>query len=197
MLSSVAKQVGLQIKYSKLSEGFTNPTIKKAFNLLETARIIQRIWAASPAGLPLSANASEKKFKALMLDIGLMTRMSGFSIENEYQKSDLLAIFSGAMAEQFIGQELLAAGNDLYYWSRSAKSSTTEIDYLISLNQQIIPIEVKSGSKGRLRSLHILLEEFKNVQQAYVFSEAKYSEQSGRKIVFLPLYYLTTVIQKK
>ena len=132
VLSSVAKSVGQQIKYTHLSEGFSIPTIKKAFDLLSLAQLIQKVSAASPAGLPLGASASERKFKAIIVDVGLKQQICGIPVNIEYQKTDLLTIYQGALAEQYVGQELLAAGqNELYYWSREAKSSSAEVDFLI------------------------------------------------------------------
>ena len=82
-------------------------------------------------------------------------------------------------AEQFIGQELRTISNEnLYYWSRDARGSNAEVDYLVETEGQIIPIEVKSGKAGSLKSLHLLLKTFNNIKQAYVFTEDKYE---GRK----------------
>jgi predicted AAA+ superfamily ATPase len=190
VLDSVSKNVGRQIKYSNLAEGFTNPTIKKAFELLETARLFKRVCSSNPNGIPINANRSEKTFKAIMLDIGLFSRLSGFSISTEFNKTSLLSIFKGAMAEQFIGQEMISAGHiDLHYWSRQAKSSTAEVDFLIEKQNEIIPIEVKSGAGGSLRSLHLLLNTYPNIKKGFVFSEASFGEISNQKLVFIPLYY--------
>jgi predicted AAA+ superfamily ATPase len=195
VLTSSAQKVGQQIKYSTLAEGYSNPTIKNAFELLETARLISRVSAASPAGLPLGASVSSKKFKAIMLDCGLLAHLSGLSQASEFQKEDLLAIFRGALAEQFIGQEArAAAGTPLYYWSREARNSNAETDYLIEKQGQIIPIEVKSGKSGSLKSIHLLLETFKNVKEALVFSDAPFGELTEKSIRFLPLYFAGSVI---
>ena len=159
VFSSVARSVGRQVKYAHLAEGYTNPTIKKAFDLLCLALVIRKVPTSSPPVLPLGASASERKFKAVLVDIGSMQHLSGMPPDLEYVRSDLLAIHQGAMAEQFVGQELLAAGQDeLYYWAREARSSTAEVDYLISVRGRIHPVEVKSGASGRLRSLHLLLD---------------------------------------
>ncbi|MDZ7292473.1 MAG: ATP-binding protein [candidate division KSB1 bacterium] len=190
VLTATAKHVGHQIKYSKLAEGFTNPTIKKAFDLLSLAQVIRKVPATSPAGLPLGAAASERKFKALMLDIGLMQHLCSLPVEVEYAKSDLLSIYQGALAEQFVGQEMLCAGQtDLYYWAREAKSSSAEVDYLIVKDGKIHPIEVKSGAAGKLKSLHLLLQNYPNCTSGYVFSSASYAELPEQKLIFLPLYY--------
>jgi predicted AAA+ superfamily ATPase len=190
VLSATAQRVGKQIIYSHLADGFTNPTLKRAFGLLNMAQLIHRVPNADPAGLPLGASASEKKLKAIMVDIGLMHSLSGLPVDVEYQKSDLLAIYQGAMAEQFVGQELLAAGQpELYYWSRDAKSSTAEVDFLINKQGRIFPIEVKSGPSGRLKSLHLLLSNYTNISSGYVLSTQNYVELPEQKLTFLPLYY--------
>lgn len=197
VLANVAQQIGYQIKYSRLSEGFSNPTIKKAFALLATAKLITKVSATTPAGLPLSANATGKVFKAIFLDIGLLVRLSGLSVSHEYQKNNLLATYRGALAEQFIGQELRAGGQELYYWRRNAKSSTAETDYLIVKRGQIIPVEVKSGSKGRLRSLHLLMKEYQNIAQAAVFLDAPFAGENDDRIKYLPLYAVSGFLRGK
>lgn len=195
VLLNASQKVGEQIKYTEMADGFSSPTIKKAFILLETARLFKKVRASSPAGIPLGASASEKKFKAIMLDIGLMASLNGLNISKEYLKSDLLSIFRGAMAEQFVGQEILAATNaDLYYWAREAAGSSAETDFLIEKLGKVIPVEVKSGKSGSLKSLHLLLDTYKNVENAYVFSNAAFGEISEKKITFLPLYYTASAV---
>jgi len=195
VLFNTSQKVGEQIKYTEMADGFSGPTIKKAFHLLETARLFKKVRASSPAGIPLGASASEKKFKAIMLDIGLMANLNGLNISKEYLKSDLLSIFRGAMAEQFVGQEILAATNtDLYYWAREAAGSNAETDFLIEKLGKVMPVEVKSGKSGSLKSLHLLLETYKNVENAYVFSNAAFGQISEQKISFLPLYYTASAV---
>ena len=190
VLFNVSQKVGEQIKYSELANGFSNPTIKKAFDLLENARLIKKVKAANPSGIPLGASAKDKKFKSVMLDIGLMANLNGINISKEYMKSDLLSVFRGSMAEQFVGQEILAATNsDLYYWAREASGSSAETDYLIEKQGKVIPVEVKSGKSGSLKSLHLLLRAYGNVENSFVFSDANFTQIPEQKITFLPLYF--------
>ena len=187
---STARSVGRQIKYARLAEGFANATIKKGFDLLCLAQVIRRVHSAAPSGLPLAASASQKRFKALLVDIGLMQSLCGMHVPTEYAKRDLLDVYEGAMAEQFVGQELLAGGQEaLYYWSREARGSTAEVDFLASAGGQILPIEVKSGPSGRLRSLHLLLRTYPNCPKGFVLSTAPYDEMPDEKLAFVPLYY--------
>ncbi|RLD12866.1 nuclease [candidate division KSB1 bacterium] len=189
VLLNTARSVGQRIKYNRLAEGFTSPTIKRAFDLLQMARIVYKIPAASPAGLPLGASANERKFKASFLDIGLMQFISGIKIHEEFNKEDLLAIYNGALAEQFVAQQLIACNKgELYFWAREAKSSSAEVDFLTVSNGQICPIEVKSGKAGRLKSLHLLLKEFPNVPMGYVCSSQPFAELPEQRLKFIPLY---------
>ncbi len=190
VLTSISQNVGQQIKYSKLAMGFSNPTLKKGFDLLVMARIIAKISSADPSGLPLGASSSDKVFKGLMVDSGLMRYLSGMPIDVEYQKAELLNIYKGGMAEQFVGQEMLMSQNgSLHYWSRRARSSSAEVDYLAIIDGEIYPIEVKSGPSGRLKSLHIFLETYKNCPKGIVFSSGPYRNLTEERITFIPLYY--------
>ncbi len=190
VLKSVAQKTGEQIKYTALAEGFTNPTIKKSYDLLETAKLFHKIQAVSNIGFPLGANVSGRKFKSLMLDIGLLAHLNGLSLSEEYLKNDLSSLFRGKMAEQFVGQELLSSGqNQLYYWARDAKNSNAEIDFILQKNNQFIPVEVKSGPAGKLKSLHLCLEIHPTIKNAAVFSEAVFGKMNVQKINFIPLYF--------
>ena len=189
-LTSIARNVGHQIKFTRLSDEFTGPTNKKAFDLLQLAKVVHKVCAASPASLPLGASASERKFKALMVDIGLMNSLNGLRSGLEYGKHDLLSIYNGALAEQFVGQEFISADRETpCYWSREAKSSSAEVDYLIVRENKICPVEVKGGASGKLRSMHLLLQSFPNIEQGYVLSAAPYGALPDQKMTFIPLYY--------
>jgi predicted AAA+ superfamily ATPase len=189
IFTSLPQHVGQQIKYARLGEGYSNQTLKKAFDALCLAQVARRIPAVDPSGLPLGASASAKVFKALMLDLGLMRYLSGMPDDIEYAKGDLLAIYRGAMAEQFVGQEMLVSQQgSLYYWNREAKSSAAEVDYLAVFGGKIHPVEVKSGTTGSLRSLHLFLASYPDSGEALVFSDRTYSTLPEQKITFLPLY---------
>jgi len=196
VFTNIAKSIGQQIKYSRLTDGFTTPTIKKAFDLLTQAKVIYKVSSASPAGLPLGSSASEKKFKTTLVDIGIVQYLCGMSQSDEFKKSDLLAIYKGVLAEQFVGQEILAAGHsDLFYWSRDAKSSTAEVDYLVIKKGKIMPVEVKSSASGRLRSLHMILNDYKNIPEGCVLSSAKFAKLPKQNLTFTPIYFTYSILR--
>jgi len=197
-LSGVAQGVGQQVKYSRLAEGHSHTTIKRAFDLLCKARVITRVPSARPSGLPLGAKVSANRFKAILVDVGLWQHLCDMKVDSEYTKNDLLDVYRGAMAEQFVGQEMsVSQGLDLHYWSREAKGSTAEVDYLAVVDGSIYGIEVKSGPAGKLRSLHLLLEKYDNIKGGFVFSSGPYAELSEQNLTFIPLYFAYSTTRLK
>ncbi len=186
---NVAKSVGEQLKYTRLNDAGSSQANRKAFDLLVKARMIHKIPACDPSGLPLGATANPKKFKASMLDIGLLQRLCQVPAELELQQENLLAIYRGKLAEQFVAQELLAwHGSELYYWSRDARGSSAEVDFLAVKKGEIFPVEVKSGAGGSLRSLHLMLKKYPHCPAGLVLYSGIYRNLPEQKIVFMPLY---------
>jgi uncharacterized protein len=193
VLQNTVQKVGQQIVYTKLSDRFTMPTIKKAFEALANARLLHKVKNVSIAGLPLTP--AGKQFKAVFLDIGLLVKYSGMNIANEMKNETLLGMFKGALAEQFVGQELVAVQNELNYWARTEKNSTAEVDYVIIEEGSIIPIEVKASAKGALRSLHVLLESHQHITKAYIFSEAPLGKLDQYN--FVPIAYVNAFLNNE
>jgi predicted AAA+ superfamily ATPase len=190
VLTSVGRSVGRQITYTSLAEGYTHPTIRTAFDALRRARIVHKISAARLVGAPLGAAVSARTRKAILVDLGLMHALTDMSVDAALLRHDLLDVYNGALAEQFVGQELLAATDrDLFYWSRSAKGSTAEVDYLVTPGGSVRAVEVKSGPAGKLKSMHLLLAEHPEVAPGSVLSTARYAELPEQGLVFAPLYF--------
>ncbi len=187
VLQKSAKIVGKQVIYTKLYEqasGFTN---RKALDMLCQAKLVRKIHTANPSGLPLGIDG--KRFKVAMVDIGLMQSLCGRKPTMHQKKESLLSLYKGQLAEQFVAQELLAwHTSELFYWSRSAPSSNAEVDFLTQKDYHIYPIEVKSGAAGRLKSLHLFLQTYKNCTEGWVLQEGLYRELSEQKLTFFPLF---------
>jgi len=193
----VARDLGQQVNYSRLAGEFNHKTAKKAFGLLCNARVVREVQCATPSGLPLGAGKPVKRQKAVMLDVGLWQHLSGMVVETEYAKDDLLEVYRGAMAEQLVGQEMmLSQGSNLYYWSRSERGSSAEVDYLAVIDSTIHGVEVKSGPAGRLKSLHVLLQKYPKCQ-GMVFSSGPYAELPEQKLTFIPLYFAQSATRQR
>jgi predicted AAA+ superfamily ATPase len=154
-----ARNVGIKVKYSNISKLDQSVSLKKDIEILSMARVINKVVHSHCTGLPLQADIEEKVYKLLFLDVGLMNAICGLNWRNISQLDDIKLINEGTIAEQFIGQHLQAAlaetpNRELTYWLREGRSSNAEVDYVIALEGNIIPIEIKSGATGSLKSLH-------------------------------------------
>ncbi len=169
--------VGEKFKYVNVDRNERAQNIEKALHMLEMAKITYRVRHSACNGVPLGSQVNEKKFKVLFLDVGLMAGACGMSMIDIDNADDLMMVNSGSLCEQFAGQHLLYSNEyykkpDLFYWVRDAKSSSAEVDYIISSGSKIIPVEVKAGKTGRLKSLHQFIKE-KEVDLAVRINLAK------------------------
>jgi hypothetical protein len=113
-------------------------------------------------GVPLGAALNEKFFKAIFIDVGLCSVSLGLSLSQITSAKDILFVNKGGLAEQVVGQLLRTINYpyiqpELYYWVRNEKGSCSEVDYVIQVGPRIVPVEVKGGSTGTLRSLHLFM----------------------------------------
>ena len=135
--------------------------ISDAFALLEKAMLLYLIYPTtncSAPGLP----DRKKSPKLQLLDTGLVNYFAGMQAEL-LQTQHLDHIFQGKIAEHIVGQELLAARDSvlhgLQFWVREKKQSNAKVDFVVQHDQWLIPVEVKSGAVGRLRSLHQFIDQ--------------------------------------
>lgn len=181
-----------RLKYSNLDREIRGEKLKKALELLCKAQILTKVISTYSKKIPLESGIQEKFFKIIYLDIGLLHHQLGFDWRSIEIDKDLTDIKSGAFAEQFIGQELRSKSSvnkniDLYYWYRSVKGSDAEVDYIINYKNLPTPIEVKSGSRGTLKSLIQYIKEFDS-KNNLVFSQRNIEVMDN--ILFLPLYMI-------
>ena len=181
--------VGKKFKYADIDRDVNARDIRKSLNLLIKAHILHKVTAASGSGLPLAAHCNEKFFKILFLDVGLLQSAMGIGRET-YMSDNLLAVYKGLVTEQFTGQQLLALEKffiepELYYWQREVKGSAAEVDYLWQKGEHILPVEVKTGKTGTLKSLRVYLSE-KNAPFGIRFSLHPLSFTDS--VLSIPLY---------
>src|SRR3989338_6122961 len=195
LFEAIPLQLGNKFVYRHISQDIKSREFSAALDLLEMAGIIYRVYHSSCSGIPLGATLDLKKFKVLFFDIGLALRILGTDIKPLFLNPDIALINKGAIAEAWGGLELIAYQDPyqkakLYYWQREKRGAQSEVDYVINVSNQIIPIEVKSGSQGRLYSLHRFLEE-KKVKYGIKISQNAYA--SSEKIIELPFYDIENI----
>lgn len=166
--------VGKKIKYVDILPQERSAVTDRILTLFVHARILHRAYHSSANSLPLKAEINRKISKGVLLDIGLYLALSGLAIAEISQDKELFFSNKGELAEQFIGQHLLYSQPsymypELYYWSREKAQSNAEVDFVIQQGNSILPVEVKSGKTGTLRSLHLFME-LKQLSVALRFS---------------------------
>ena len=176
VMNSVPRQLGKKFVYKDVNSEVSAAPLKQALNLLSKARICHPIMATSANGLPLGAEADGKFLKMIMLDCGLCGASLGLSLHQLRSISEISMINSGGMAEQLVGQLLRTVtpayiSPSIHYWHRGKKGAEAEIDYIIQHENQVIPIEVKAGTTGTLKSLHQFMKEKKKTTAVRINSD--------------------------
>jgi uncharacterized protein len=147
--------IGHKVKYSNISKENKSREIKAVIDLLIRARVCHQVFHSHCSGIPLMADIHEKVYKLLFMDVGMAAWLTGLDWRTLQQKDGQALINEGKLAEQFIGQHLLNPFESpgLTYWLRETKSANAELDFVIVSANTIIPVEVKAGKSGTLKSL--------------------------------------------
>jgi predicted AAA+ superfamily ATPase len=158
VLSSVPNQLGQKFMYSKTGSDIQSNVAKQILTLFNMAKITYTVKLSSANTAPLSSEIKDKAFKQIFLDVGLVNRMLSKPFQHTLQNTTK----DGGISEQVVGQMLrtlfpLFKEPELYYWQREEQGTSAEIDYVLEHNGEIIPVEVKSGSTGSLKSLHYFM----------------------------------------
>ena len=190
VLLHAARLVGRKFMYSKVDPDSRTRDLRAAVRLLERAGVVHRACSTSGAGLPLGAEADDLHYKVIMVDVGLMQNLCGAT--DQLLDGDPMRINDGAVTEQFVGQELLAHRSpyerpELYYWRRRQKNSAAEVDYLTAAAGRVVPIEVKAGKAGRLRSLAVFADRYEPPVAVRVYA-GPFRRDGG--LLSVPLYGL-------
>lgn len=152
---------------------------------LEQSGLIYKICRISKPCLPLSAYRKDNIFKIFMSDIGLLACMSGVEPNVIIDGDRLFTEFKGALAEQFVLQELKTIEYaDVYYWAND-KTNVSEVDFLIQHKGRIIPAEAKAGINLKAKSLKSYIGQFQP-EVAMRFSAADYKRTGN--LYDIPLF---------
>lgn len=196
VFESIVRQAGGKFVYKKASQNLNTIQIKEALELLIMAGLVVPVTHTSANGIPLGAEVNPKKRKMLLMDTGIFQRIIQLDISELLFSDEFSLVSKGGIAEQFIGLEMLKNAPcyheiELFYWHREALNSNAEVDYLIQKNNEIVPIEVKSGLKGSMNSMFLFLTE-KNAKYGCRLSLENFAEY--KNIQVYPLYALGNIM---
>jgi predicted AAA+ superfamily ATPase len=195
--TAVVHQSGGKFNYSKV-EPYSIRQIKESMELLQKAGLVIPVTHSSANGIPLGAQENPKKQKFILIGTGILQWLMGLQLSEIFLSNDFSMVNKGYIAEQMAGMELLKSSScyeqtQLYYWHREALNSNAEVDYIIQQGEKIIPIEVKSGTIGKMQSMHLFLKE---KQSEYGIRTSLENFVQYDKIKIYPLYAIGNIMHK-
>lgn len=188
-----------RIQFAKFtSSSFKSADVGNAFRTLEKTLLLELVYPQTTASFPILPDL-KKSPKLLWLDTGLVNYVAGMQ-EQLLFSTDSDELWNGDIAEHIVAQELLGAtanfGEKRMFWVRDAKNSQAEVDFLIHYKSHLLPIEVKTGSNSKLKSLHLFMEESKEEVALRLWNGPMSSDvitkQNGKSFTLynIPLYYV-------
>lgn len=207
VIDSIPLFLGKKFVYSHVYSTANSQKIKEALNLLCQARVGHKVKATAANGVPLGAEINSKFLKAILLDVGLSSAVLDLKLSTlDIEELDL--VNKGGIAEQAAGQllrtiEPFNVEPALYYWVRNERGSDAEIDYIIQHTNRLVPIEVKAGNTGTLKSLHLFmkLKELSTAVRIYSgqprIDEVKVKDNQGSDVSYqlrsIPFYLISEI----
>ena len=172
-----------------------NRDLKTALELLIKAGLVHKVMHTAARGIPLGAEVNPKRFKTLIFDVGIYQRLLGLDIPRHVTASEIDLVNKGHLAEMVAGLEWAGYSNPrrrcaLFYWHREKRGSSAEVDYIIQQGERIVPVEIKAGTSGNMRSMHMFLED-RNLDLGIRISLENFSRYG--KIVTCPLYAMRNI----
>ncbi|MEI6209859.1 MAG: AAA family ATPase [Desulfuromonadales bacterium] len=196
VLNAIPFQAGNKFKYATIDSNVKSAVYKDCLDMLLQAGLVEKINQTDARGIPLGAQIKPNMFKTILFDVGIHQRIQRNDITPLLMPHNDNDINRGGIAEAFVGTELVKYADphipsSLYYWHRESKSSNAEVDYVIQKGMEIIPVEVKSGTKGQMQSLHLFLTE-RNLQKGIRISTENFAEYGP--ISTIPLYAVSRIL---
>ena len=189
---SIPKQLAKEnnkFVFSHVKEGKRAHELEGALNWLKNAGLVQILELVENPEIPLSANADATYFKVYLSDIGLLCRRLGLSYkEISDETRDTLKTFKGAIAENYVLNELISQNKKPYFWR---SGNMAELDFIFENDVKIVPVEVKAADNTQAKSYKSFCKKYA-IQLGYKASLKNIgtSDNDGTKTISLPLYLL-------
>ena len=197
-VTSCFREAGSRIKFNGFgASNYGSRDMGEALRTLEKAKLIYLIYPTTQTKLPFQPDL-KKSPRLQVLDTGLVNFFAGIQ-KDVFSTSDLLDVYNGKIIEHIVCQELMASNKDIInkplFWVRDKEGASAELDFLVRFEGKAIPVEVKSGKTGKLRSLHQYIEMSETPLAirlyAGLFHISKVTTPQGKEFTLLNLpYYL-------
>lgn len=175
--------------FSAIHESARSREYEEAMQWLEDAGLIHKTFRISTPKLPVNSYVDPKAYKIFMLDVGLLGAMAHLPPKILVEGHLLFTEFKGALTENFVAQELATLlDKRLYYWANGAEA---EVDFIILIDTDLFPLEVKSGESKKKTSLRSYVEKFAPKR---VFRTSPMNFHQHDSFLNIPLYALTSYL---
>ena len=194
---------GTLVTYEKFGgSNFRSREMAGAFETLEKVMLVYQVHATKSTEIPLLKQRKRPK-KLIYLDVGLVNQR--MDVQDEFiNLKELSSLYRGRIAEQVIGQNIIAQFTDhipvILYWAKGKREGTAEVDFCFQARGNVLGIEVKAGGAGRLRSLYSLADDVKNHELIRIYGgqlkkeKVKISDKTY-KLTSFPFYLIPRILE--
>ena len=190
--NSIPSQLAKENKkfiYGLIREGARAKDYEIAIMWLSDCGLVHKVNRVNAAGIPLRAYEDLRAFKLFILDVGLLGCMAGLRQQTLLEGNALFVEFKGALTEQYVCQQLKTLKDlDIFYYTNDRGSC--EVDFVVDIDGQIVPLEAKAEINLRAKSLKTYREKF-SPEISVRASMADYKEEDG--LINLPLYLIEQI----
>lgn len=170
--------------YGIIRQGARAKDYELALAWLIDCGLVKQVFNVSKPAVPLKAYEDFGVFKLFMVDVGLLGAMTDLDVRTLLEGNTIFQEFKGALTEQYVAQQLITRSDlNIYYWS--TQNSRAEIDFLVQLSGEIIPLEVKAEENLQAKSLRVYYDKFQP-KKAIRTSMSAYRKESWMENI--PLY---------
>jgi predicted AAA+ superfamily ATPase len=193
---SVAMQSGGKFVAAHVSRETKSTAIRDALELLVKAGLVLKTFHSSANGIPLGSEINETAFKALLADTGLHQRLLGLDLKELVSIDDAAFANKGSLAEVYSALQIASHSSmrhrpELYYWHRDAPNATAEVDFVMQHGNGVLPVEVKAGLRGSMKSLRLFMAE-KHIDIGVRVSLENFATLPDVRII--PLYAIHRIV---
>jgi predicted AAA+ superfamily ATPase len=160
VLLAIARSLGSKLVYARVGPGVKQHQAKRGLELLAAARLCHVVRHTAANGLPLGSETKDNPRKAVLVDVGIFHALAGTPAAEAFPgRESLTPDMRGQLADQLAGQQLrlldtgAGDGPELFFWKREG-GRPGEVDYVAPIEGRVVPVELKSGAAGSMKSLH-------------------------------------------
>ena len=158
VFNAIPSIAGEKVKYTNISRDDRSGELKQAINLLTRARLLLPAYHSHCSGIPIKSGIVDKHYKLFFLDVGLLNYSYGLDWAHIAALDERTLLNEGVLAEQFVAQHMAYQHQgleppELFYWLREGRAANAEVDFVTSTGTTIVPIEVKAGASGSMKSI--------------------------------------------